>query len=115
MVIIVRAALVLHNLLMSKSTESYSPPGFADETFPGGILNEWSWRDEDVTSAIFPFEPRRKGNKPKFDAESVRDSFADYFLGSGEVQWQWKTLLENIGKQAVHSILSKKQLLRTNG
>ena len=35
-VIIVRAALVLHNLLMSKSTESYSPPGFADETSPDG-------------------------------------------------------------------------------
>ena len=69
-VIIVRAALVLHNLLMSKSTESYSPPGFADETSPDGILNEGSWRDEDVTSAIFPFEPRRKGNTPKFDAES---------------------------------------------
>ena len=54
-VIIVRAAPVLHNL-MSKSTESYSPPGFADETSPDGILNEGSWRNEDVTSAIFSFE-----------------------------------------------------------
>ena len=86
-VIIVRAALILHNLLMYKSTESYSPPGFADETSPDGISYVGSWRNEDVTSAIFPFEPRRKSNKPKFDAESVRDSFADYFLGPGEVKW----------------------------
>ena len=92
-VIIVRATLALHNLLCTKSAEFYSPSGFADEVALDGEMIDGTWRDEIVPSIISPIPPRKNANKAKLDAVSVREGYADYFFGPGEVPWQWNRLI----------------------
>ena len=86
MKIIVLTSLVLHNLLCTKSADSYTPPGFTDEIFSDSTVNKGSWREENISSVICPSGPKFKGNRRRQDAESIRDAFAEYFLGPGEVE-----------------------------
>ena len=47
--LILRASIVLHNMLRTKSSSDYyTPPGFADEPLPDGTLTNGLWREEDV-------------------------------------------------------------------
>ena len=83
-VLILRAAIVLHNMLRIKSSDSYTPPGFADELLPDGTLTNGSWRQEDVPSIISSCAPGKKANKSRQDACLVRETFARYFLVQGK-------------------------------
>ena len=87
------ATIALHNMLCTKSRDSYSPSGFVDEFTDDGELNEGLWRQNNVPSTIIPLEPRKRANKAKWDAENIRDNFANYFFGQGQVTWQWKTIV----------------------
>ena len=66
--------------------------GFADELLPDGTLTNGSWRQKDVPSIISSCAPR-KANKPRQDACLVRETFARYIFGPGQVPCQWKSLL----------------------
>ena len=89
---VVKAALVLHNLLRSKSPESYTPAGFADEV-SGDAIIDGQWRVGNATTLLEPLPPRARGNRPKESAEKVREIFVDHFYGPGQVPWQWKCLV----------------------
>ncbi|XP_065062943.1 uncharacterized protein LOC135689586 [Rhopilema esculentum] len=89
---IVKAALVLHNMLRSKSPESYTPAGFADEVVDDNVI-DGRWREGNTGSFLEPLPARLKGNKPKVSAEKIREIFAEHFYGPGEVPWQWKCLV----------------------
>lgn len=86
------SAVVLHNLLRSKCTNTYTPTGFADEIHGENII-DGSWRIENNVSAFQPLPPQKYANKSKKTAENIRDYFAEYFYGPGAVPWQWKVLL----------------------
>ncbi len=88
---VVLASLVLHNLLRTKSPESYTPSGFADEV-EGDHIIEGQWRKQTTGSNFKALPPRRHGNNQKKTAEEYRDIFADHFYGPGQVPWQWKCL-----------------------
>ena len=45
-------SLVLHNMLLEKSKECYTPPGYPDEDRPDGELIEEMWRDEQWNSLL---------------------------------------------------------------
>eukprot|EP00112_Aurelia_sp_Birch-Aquarium-sp1_P012758 Seg2686.12 transcript_id=Seg2686.12/GoldUCD/mRNA.D3Y31 product="putative nuclease HARBI1" protein_id=Seg2686.12/GoldUCD/D3Y31 len=90
---VVKAALVLHNLLRTKSPESYTPSGFADEIVNENVI-DGAWRGQtEKSTALQPLPPRCKGNKPSQNAERVREIFAEHFFGPGQVPWQWKSLV----------------------
>ena len=91
-VTLVSAAVVLHNMLRSKSRDSYTPIGFADEISTAGGVMEGTWREDVTQSIIVPMQAQYKGNKSKKEAETIRENLADYFFGPGQVKWQWKCL-----------------------
>ena len=88
---VVLASLALHNMLRTKSSESYTPPGYADEIVNDTLI-DGSWREQNPPSILEPLLPRRSGNNTKIKAEQIRSIFADYFYGPGEVPCQWKLL-----------------------
>ena len=85
------AAVVLHNMLHSKSRDSYTPIGFADVISTAGGVIEGTWREDVTQSIIVPTQAQYKGNKSK-EAETIRENLADYFFGPGQVKWQWKCM-----------------------
>lgn len=93
--LIVKATLCLHNWLQKKSNESrgknqYCPPGLTDYVGEDGEIHEGRWRTEDMDGL------RRLGqlgsNNHSGVAKDVRDRFGEFFMNSGAVPWQWKTL-----------------------
>lgn len=87
--IVVSATVALHNMLCMKSRNTYNPPGFADEVSDVGDVADGEWRNEDPLTVLAPLPPQ---NCP-LNATQIREKFADYFCGPGEVEWQWNTLL----------------------
>ncbi len=86
------AALALHNLLRSKSSDSYTPKGFADEV-QGDMIIEGHWRDVNQCSNMQPLPPWRQGNNNAKSAADMRDKLADHFCGPGQVPWQWNHIM----------------------
>ena len=78
-------------MLCTKSRETYAPHGFADEIETTGMLSEGEWRQE--AHDLFPLQAKSTSNKSSKCAGAIRQSFTDYFVGPGHVDWQWKTLL----------------------
>lgn len=90
--IITLASIVLHNMLRETSTQSYTPETYVDTFEENGELIPGDWREEaniDFLRSI----PCTKSNRAPLKAEQVRERFADYFYGPGEVPWQWKLFL----------------------
>lgn len=92
---VVMAALALHNLLRTKSSDSYTPKGYADEIIGDDII-EGQWRHVNSNNSIIEaLPPRKHGNNAKKSAEDVRDIFANHFYGPGQLPWQWSCLVSN--------------------
>ena len=87
--IIVMASLCLHNMLRTKSKNSYTPVGFLDQENEG-VVEGGSWRDISAPN-IVPLQPAPHSRK-NVSAEAVREKFCNYFNGPGQVPWQWKIL-----------------------
>ena len=73
-----------------KSRETYIPYGFTDEISVDGEVIEGDWRNEEQ---LLPLQPQVSGNNCSIDASDVREKFADFFYGPGQVDWQWNILL----------------------
>ena len=85
----IMASLVLHNLLRTKSSDSYPPPSFVDQ-IEGDIVIPGSWRENPIPQNVAPLPPRGSG-RLNFKAEKVGETFVEYFNGPGQVPWQWQT------------------------
>lgn len=94
---IIKATLCLHNWLQKLSNESrgssarqYCPPGLTDFVDEHGELHEGRWRSQDMDGL------RQLGklgsNNYSREAKNIRDRFGEFFMNSGAVPWQWKTL-----------------------
>ena len=76
---LVLAAVTLHNMLRTKSgtykeaTDQFLEDGICETPLPS-------------------LEPRRHSNNSTLSAKAIREHFADYFYGPGEVSWQWNKL-----------------------
>ena len=87
---LVLAIAVLHNFLLTKSRESYLPNGFVDEeNLETGEVIPGEWRQN--LTAITPLEIS-KSRKAPTSAKTVRDTFKEYFVGPGQLEWQWKMI-----------------------
>lgn len=90
--IIVRACCALHNLLLSKNKNLYTPKGTADED-KLGTISPGSWRKEHNFSKILDL-PKNKERYSK-GAQENREIVCNFVNGEGSVPWQWKTLVAN--------------------
>ena len=89
---ITTCALVLHNFLRRNSRKVYTQPGLIDYIDENCELVPGSWRTDQanplgVFSAAFPSQVGRKASN---SAKVVRDTFAEYFMNEGSVEWQWE-------------------------
>jgi len=82
------ASIALHNLLRTKSRESYTPYGFADSVDIDGNIQEGLWRENEQPAFMSSIPPTRSRNSA-ITALKIRESFKDYFCTQGSVPWQW--------------------------
>lgn len=85
------ASIALHNMLRTKSRESYTPPGFIDEVSINGEMTEGEWRNYTVPANIQPL-PSTYARRATSEAIKIRNLFKEYFMGPGSVPWQWNIL-----------------------
>ena len=89
--IIVLASLILHNMLRTMSKSSYTPTEFVDHEEDESTIIPGSWREEVSPSNIGDLQcesPTRATDS----AEQARNKLKDYFMGPGQVPWQWNIL-----------------------
>ena len=90
---IILTALTLHNMLLksTKSSNIYRPPMLADCLLGSGEITEGEWRSsERPTQSLYPLEIPKTGHNASLKAKAVRNTFMDYFINEGAVEWQWK-------------------------
>ena len=87
---IIFTALILHNMLLNSpnSRNVYRPPSFGDTVLEDGTILEGEWREnlESLDSLQVP----HTGHNASMSAKSVRETFMNYFITDGAVEWQWK-------------------------
>ena len=90
---VVMASLALHNMLHTKSSESYTPGGFIDQEGESGEVLPGNWRQDSAAPNMVDLQihpPHRKN----ISAENIRTKFLEHFNGPGQVPWQWNVLLK---------------------
>ena len=88
---VVLASLALHNMLRTKSSESYTPTGFIDFEIENGNVIPGSWREDGMLNNIKPIKCQTP-HRPNLTAEKIREKFMIHFNGPGQIPWQWKVL-----------------------
>ena len=86
---IVLTALVLHNMLLKSphSNKCYRPSSFVDTVLEDGEIVEGEWRENQ--ESLDPLQVPHTGHNASLSAKSVRETFMDYFVNEGAVEWQW--------------------------
>ena len=90
-VLITLASIVLHNMLCTLSSDSYTPDGFIDCENEAGDVMQGAGREENLVDFVRQLH-RNKSNMASHSAEHIRDIFADHFNGPGQIPWQWKMI-----------------------
>ena len=88
--IAVMASLALHNMLRTKSSESYTPVGFIDTETNDGII-EGTWR-EGTAPNLAPLPDMRYG-RTSLAGKDIKRKLCEYFNGPGQIPWQWVILV----------------------
>ena len=86
-------ALVLHNFLRKSIRKSiYTPPGLVDSFNADGQLVQGSWRSEqgNLLGGFSSSIRSQMGRKAPRSAKIVRETFTEYFMNEGSVEWQWE-------------------------
>ena len=87
---LVMAALVLHNYLRKSSSKNvYCPHGLLDTEFRDGELTNGLWRQDGTSESFLSLSVPATGHNVANDAKMIRDTFKDYFVNEGAVEWQW--------------------------
>ena len=82
------ACCILHNLLLTKSTETYTPKVFVDNTDGNGNVVEGAWRKNAASTYFMDLPPTSVRNVHR--RTDIRNEFKNYFLGKGQVPWQYR-------------------------
>ena len=83
---ITHSCVFLHNWLMQrKSNGCYFNENIVDHEV-NNVLVPGSWREEE--NHLLPLEVTNSVRNPATAAKNLRMRFADYFVGSGAVEWQ---------------------------
>lgn len=89
---IIFTTLILHNMLIKSSFSAnvYRPAFFADTILENGEIVAGEWRDNQSNDSLYELQVPRSGHNASIAAKSVRETFMDYFVSDGAVEWQWK-------------------------
>ena len=90
-VVITLATVVLHNMSRMDSNESYTFDGLLDAEGDDGNVIRGEWRSD--ASNFTKSLSMNKSNRASVSAERIRNIFADYFYGVGQIPWQWNFLV----------------------
>lgn len=88
---VIAACCVLYNYLMTNSTPTYCPDGYADTFNPDGELVEGSWRSNIPSDSCFLSTStlRTRAGRSAGKAKFVRDCIKNYVNSEvGAVPWQ---------------------------
>ena len=85
---VVRACLALHNFLVTRKDQFYSPPGFLDTEDDTGNVIPGKWRDN-IDGDVCTLRPDPSTRPSTARARDVRDNLKEYFCGEGAVSFQW--------------------------
>lgn len=80
---IVRCCVCLHNWINQDKTSHYISTELVDREINNSVI-PGSWREESNNFLSL----QRSAANATFSAKSIRDNYAEYFLGSGKVDWQ---------------------------
>jgi len=83
---LVKAACSLHNWIRKTGLSQHSISVDIEDLELGRLI-PGSWRNEEGSSGFRGLGPPTQRN-PLTEARKKRDSFAEYFVGEGEVSWQ---------------------------
>ena len=90
---LVMAALVLHNYLKKSSSRNvYCPHGLLDTESSDGELTNGLWRQDGTSESFLPLSLPGTGHNATSDDKMIRDTFKDYFVNEGAVEWQWNMI-----------------------
>jgi len=87
---IVKACCTLHNWIRKKNKSNYGIT-IDIEDVVNNTVNLGSWREDPAPGGIINLAPTRDRN---FNAAArlKRTQFANYFIGEGEVEWQYRMI-----------------------
>ena len=90
---VIMASLALHNMLRTKSAQSYTPLGFIDQEDENSNFIPGDWRTNSLAPNLADLEilPAQRVSS---SGEEIRTAFLEYFAGSGQVSWQWNMLFK---------------------
>ena len=88
---IVKATICLHNYLRLTENAGYLPTGFVDSYDESGAFKPGEWRAVVLADTGLQSLNRLGGNRSKFSAETVRETYMKYFNSEGgTLNWQVK-------------------------
>ena len=91
---LVMTGLILHNYLRkSPSRNIYCPQGLIDSESDSGEVTNGLWRQDSPLDSFLPLSVPVNGHNASNYAKQVRDSFKDFFVNEGAVEWQWRMIL----------------------
>lgn len=97
---IVKCCVVLHNWLrdievqLPPGQRRYIPPRYVDVEDRFGHMQRGQWREEVGFEGMRNLVPNAARNSIQV-AKNTRNSFANYFITEGKVDWQWNKLPEH--------------------
>jgi len=89
--IVTKACVVLHNMLMGRSENSYALKGFLDYMTEDGAIIDGAFRQHFSNGGTMTLEPSINRNATQ-TAREIRKEFKNYFMSTGEVPWQFKRI-----------------------
>ena len=85
------ASLTLHNLLQTKSWESYAPIGSIDFENEAGEITEGTWLQEVSSTNVADFQPAAPC-RTSITSEEVLNELKIHFRWQGQIPFQWRAL-----------------------
>ena len=82
----------MHNFLRRNNRNAYTSPGLIDYIDENGQLVQGSWRSDqaNLLGVFSTAIPSQVGRKVSRSAKAIRETFIEYFMNEGCVEWQWE-------------------------
>ena len=69
------------------SANVYHPAFFANTILDDGEIVEGEWREHQANDSLYSLQVPRSGHNESLYAKSIRETFMDYFVNDGAVEW----------------------------
>ena len=67
----------------------YCATGLCDTEVVNWELTLGLWRNHNCAESMFSLEKPTRGHNASIAPKEIRDTYAEYFMNEGPVQWQW--------------------------